>query len=107
MKTIVPRSPGSWGGYSGKGWDDGVFSTIKQVRVHMNLHISAISGIQIEYEKKDKTSFRTQLHAGDSACNFPLLTLSFEVRIRYSFFYFFVRNLLIESVIRFGMTPTM
>ncbi|XP_075088651.1 agglutinin-like isoform X1 [Nicotiana tabacum] len=69
MKTIVPRSPGPWGGYSGKGWDDGVFSTIKQVHIYMNLHISAISGIQIEYEKKDKTSFWSQLHGGLGAGN--------------------------------------
>ncbi|KAJ8530601.1 hypothetical protein K7X08_023482 [Anisodus acutangulus] len=65
MKTIVPRSAGPWGGCSGKGWDDGVFCTIKQLQVHMNLHISAISGIQIEYEKKlDKTLFWSQLHGG-------------------------------------------
>ncbi|XP_060194373.1 agglutinin-like isoform X2 [Lycium barbarum] len=68
MKTIVPRSAGPWGGYSGKGWDDGVFCTIKQVQVHMNLYSSAISGIQIEYEKElDKTSFWSQLHGGVGA----------------------------------------
>ncbi|KAL3372116.1 hypothetical protein AABB24_008582, partial [Solanum stoloniferum] len=63
MKTIVPKSAGPWGGCSGKGWDDGVFFTIKQVQVHEALHSSAISAIQIEYEKKlDKTSVWSQLH---------------------------------------------
>ncbi|XP_055835642.1 agglutinin-like [Solanum dulcamara] len=65
MKTIVPRSAGPWGGCSGKGWDDGVFCTIKQVQVHMDTHITAISGIQIEYLKKlDKTVFWSHLHGG-------------------------------------------
>ncbi|KAK4341721.1 hypothetical protein RND71_040222 [Anisodus tanguticus] len=54
MKYIQPRSPGPWGGYNGKGWDDGVFCNIKQVHVHMNTIIAAVSGIQIEYEKKNK-----------------------------------------------------
>lgn len=63
MKTIVPRSAGPWGGCSGKGWDDGVFCTIKQVQVHEALHSSVISAIQIEYENKlDKSSFWSQLH---------------------------------------------
>lgn len=70
MKTIVPRSAGPWGGCSGKGWDDGVFSTIKQVQVYMNTISSAISGIQIQYEKKlDKTLFWSQLHGGLGAGN--------------------------------------
>ncbi|XP_055835643.1 agglutinin-like [Solanum dulcamara] len=64
MKCIQPRSPGPWGGCSGKGWDDGVFCTIKQVHIYMNTIISAVSGIQIEYEKKDKTSVWSQLHGG-------------------------------------------
>lgn len=64
MKCIQPRSAGPWGGYNGKGWDDGVFCTIKQVHVHLNTIISAISGIQIAYEKKDKTSVWSQLHGG-------------------------------------------
>ncbi|PHT28375.1 hypothetical protein CQW23_32054 [Capsicum baccatum] len=70
MKTIVPRSAGPWGGCSGKGWDDGVFSTMKQVQVYMNTISSAISGIQIQYEKKlDKTLFWSQLHGGLGAGN--------------------------------------
>ncbi|KAH0684104.1 hypothetical protein KY285_021590 [Solanum tuberosum] len=64
MKCIQARSPGPWGGYSGKGWDDGVFCTIKQVHIYMNTIISAICGIQIEYEKKDKMSVWSQLHGG-------------------------------------------
>ncbi|KAM3304679.1 hypothetical protein P3S67_011545 [Capsicum chacoense] len=64
MKCIQPRSAGPWGGYSGKGWDDGVFCTINQVQVYMNSKISAISGIQIQYEKKNKTSVWSQLHGG-------------------------------------------
>ncbi|PHT51182.1 hypothetical protein CQW23_10929 [Capsicum baccatum] len=64
MKCIQPRSAGPWGGYSGKGWDDGVFCTINQVQVYMNTKISAISGIQIQYEKKNKASVWSQLHGG-------------------------------------------
>ncbi|CAN4093857.1 unnamed protein product [Withania somnifera] len=64
MKCIQPRSAGPWGGYSGKGWDDGVFCTIKKVQVYINTIISVISGIQIKYEKKNKTSVWSQLHGG-------------------------------------------
>ncbi|MCD9639211.1 hypothetical protein HAX54_023589 [Datura stramonium] len=79
MKTIVPRSAGPWGGCSGKSWDDGVFCTIKQVQVHMDSIKSAITGIQIEYEKKlDKTSFWSQLHGGLGFGNDPFRKINID-----------------------------
>ncbi|MFS7911676.1 putative jacalin-like lectin domain-containing protein [Helianthus anomalus] len=33
-RITIPRDAGPWGAGGGKPWDDGIFSTIKQIRVH-------------------------------------------------------------------------
>ncbi|MFS7911618.1 putative jacalin-like lectin domain-containing protein [Helianthus anomalus] len=59
----MPREVGPWGAGGGKPWDDGVFSTIKQVRVHVG-ELNAIYALQFEYLKKDGKSVFSQIHGG-------------------------------------------
>lgn len=51
----MPREAGPWGAGGGKPWDDGVFSTIKQVRVHVG-EMNVIYALQFEYLKRDSKS---------------------------------------------------
>lgn len=44
-----PILVGPWGGPDGFKWDDGVYSTIRQIVIS---HGAAIDSIQIEYDKK-------------------------------------------------------
>lgn len=44
-----PESVGPWGGNGGYSWDDGVYSTVRQLVV---VHGEGIDSIQIEYDKK-------------------------------------------------------
>ncbi|KAI3517290.1 hypothetical protein L1887_16503 [Cichorium endivia] len=62
--TRMPREAGPWGVSEGKLWDDGVFSNIKQVRVHVNISANVICAVQFEYVKKDSTSILSQMHGG-------------------------------------------
>ncbi|OIT33046.1 agglutinin, partial [Nicotiana attenuata] len=62
MITLVPRSAGPWGGCSGKPWDDGVFTTITRVILHVDTCFSAITGLEVHYVK-EKASRRS--HRGD------------------------------------------
>lgn len=60
----MPREAGPWGVSEGKLWDDGVFSNIKQVRVHVKISANFICAVQFEYVKKDSTSVLSQMHGG-------------------------------------------
>jgi hypothetical protein len=44
-----PVSVGPWGGSGGYSWDDGVYSTIRQLVI---VHGEGIDSIQIEYDKE-------------------------------------------------------
>ncbi|KAI7729345.1 hypothetical protein M8C21_004799, partial [Ambrosia artemisiifolia] len=64
MSTMaLAREPGPWGACGGKPWDDGVFSTIKQVRIRLG-ELNVIYGLQFEYLKSDGKSVLSQFHGG-------------------------------------------
>lgn len=43
-----PASVGPWGGQSGHTWDDGMYTTVRQIIV---AHGTGIDSIQVEYDK--------------------------------------------------------
>ncbi|KAI3496663.1 hypothetical protein L1887_39034 [Cichorium endivia] len=59
---------GTLGVSEGKLWDDGVFSSIKQVHVHVKNSANFICAVQFEYVKKYSTSVLSQMHGG--ACEY-------------------------------------
>ncbi|KAK1427343.1 hypothetical protein QVD17_16026 [Tagetes erecta] len=60
-RVEMPREVGPWGASGGKPWDDGVFSSVKQVSVYLGeLHM--IYALQFEYLKKDGKSVVSQIH---------------------------------------------
>lgn len=59
----MPRESGPWGACGGKLWDDGVFSAVKQVCVHLG-ELKVIYALQFEYMKKDGKSVLSQIHGG-------------------------------------------
>ncbi|KAI3460323.1 hypothetical protein Pfo_016986 [Paulownia fortunei] len=62
---LFPRSPGPWGSINGgREWDDGVFSAVKAIHVHVRYKTALISGVQFEYEKRDGTAFSSPMHGG-------------------------------------------
>ncbi|KAK9079286.1 hypothetical protein SSX86_000957 [Deinandra increscens subsp. villosa] len=64
MSTIaMARNAGPWGAGGGKPWDDGVFSTVKQVCIHVG-DLNVIYAIQFEYLKKNGKSVFSQIHGG-------------------------------------------
>ncbi|EYU34206.1 hypothetical protein ABFS82_03G029100 [Erythranthe guttata] len=55
IKDAFPRDPGPWGGISsGKKWDDGVFSAVKQIQLHVYERANAMNSIQFEYVTRDR-----------------------------------------------------
>lgn len=64
MKLAVPRDTGPWGGSGGKHWDDGVFSTVKQVDVHVEQALNVIRAVQLRCEKRDGQLVVTPSHGG-------------------------------------------
>ncbi|KAI7729340.1 hypothetical protein M8C21_004794, partial [Ambrosia artemisiifolia] len=62
-RMVMPRDVGPWGAGGGKSWDDGVFSTIKQVLVHVG-ELNVIYALQFEYQKRDGKSVLSQIHGG-------------------------------------------
>ncbi|KAK1427334.1 hypothetical protein QVD17_16017 [Tagetes erecta] len=73
----MPREAGPWGACGGKPWDDGVFSTIKQVRVHLG-ELNFIYALQFEYLKKDGKSVLSQIHGGTDGSKIELVDLDGE-----------------------------
>ncbi|KAL0314696.1 UNVERIFIED_CONTAM: Agglutinin [Sesamum angustifolium] len=64
FKDCVPRYPGPWGGCGGRHWDDGVFSAVKQIHVHVNAFV-CIRGIQFEYLGRDGSSTWSPCHGAN------------------------------------------
>jgi len=56
-----PISVGPWGAQQGLRWDDGVYSTVRQLVI---THGAGIDSIQIEYDKKG-TSIWSDKHGGN------------------------------------------
>lgn len=55
-----PVAVGPWGGQSGSNWDDGVYTTVKQIII---THGACIDSIQIEYDKQG-SSVWSDKHGG-------------------------------------------
>ncbi|XAR61765.1 hypothetical protein NMG60_11016276, partial [Bertholletia excelsa] len=64
VKMVVPRDPGPWGAALGKQWDDGVFSTVKQVRVLLASDVNVIRSVQIKYQKANGEVVWSPRHGG-------------------------------------------
>lgn len=62
MNAVVPRGVGPWGGNGGKQWDDGVFSSIHELHLHVG--DSAVHAIQLFYESSEGKIVRSQKHGG-------------------------------------------
>ncbi|KAL9994815.1 putative jacalin-like lectin domain-containing protein [Helianthus debilis subsp. tardiflorus] len=62
-QTTFSRDAGPWGVGGGKPWDDGVFSAIKQVRVHEG-ELNVIYALQFEYLKSDGKSVLSKIYGG-------------------------------------------
>ncbi|WCJ35247.1 Jacalin-related lectin 3 [Euphorbia peplus] len=94
---------GPWGGQNGVRWDDGVYSTIKQVII---CHGAAVDSIQFEYDKKG-TSVWSDKHGGTGGIrtnkvqfDYPdeyLVSVSGHVGCVVDFGPILVRSLMFES----------
>lgn len=82
----MPRDAGPWGACGGKAWDDGVFSTIKQVGVYLGYHQNVIYAIQFEYLKSNGKILSSQIHGDTDAADEVVLVCTNTVK--YTLFYF-------------------
>ncbi|MFS7911627.1 putative jacalin-like lectin domain-containing protein [Helianthus anomalus] len=73
-RVVMPRDVGPWGAGGGKAWDDGVFSTIKQVHVHVGA-LNVIYALQFEYQKRDGKSILSQIHGGTDGLEIKTVNL--------------------------------
>ncbi|PWA73033.1 Mannose-binding lectin [Artemisia annua] len=63
-KMALPRDAGPWGASGGKPWDDGVYSAVKQVHVHIGVSLNVINAIEFEYVKSDGKTIWSHMHGG-------------------------------------------
>ncbi|XP_024972018.1 agglutinin-like [Cynara cardunculus var. scolymus] len=63
-RMSMPREAGPWGVSGGKPWDDGVFSTVKQVHVHVGESLKVIYSVQFKYVKWDAKVVLSPMHGG-------------------------------------------
>ncbi|XP_010533571.1 PREDICTED: jacalin-related lectin 3 isoform X2 [Tarenaya hassleriana] len=68
-----PTSVGPWGGQSGSPWDDGVYSSVRQIVI---AHGSGIDSIQIEYDKNGKSVWGDK-HGGKGGNKFDKVKLEY------------------------------
>ncbi|KAF9614607.1 hypothetical protein IFM89_019584 [Coptis chinensis] len=66
---------GPWGGPGGGGWDDGVFSTIKQIQVVRGIRM--ILSIQTEYCAKNGDSIWSERHGYTGADTVDTIQLDY------------------------------
>ncbi|KAJ9560888.1 hypothetical protein OSB04_006048 [Centaurea solstitialis] len=75
-RMSIPRGAGPWGTSKGaKPWDDGVFSTIKVVRVHVGGSPNVIHAIQFEYVDSNAKTVLSPMHGGTSGDKMELVNL--------------------------------
>ncbi|KAI3762855.1 hypothetical protein L1987_53297 [Smallanthus sonchifolius] len=79
MLMTMPRGTGPWGAgwETSIPWDDGVFSAIKQVRVHVG-EVNVIYALEFEYLKKDGNSVLSQIHGATNGSKVELVNLDGE-----------------------------
>ena len=82
MKAVVPRGPGPWGGHGGKEWDDGVFSGIRELHLHVG--DSVIHAIRVLYESRDGKPVWSHKHggAGGDKINTVIFFFFFLIRLK-------------------------
>ncbi|CAN6805074.1 unnamed protein product, partial [Brassica oleracea] len=68
-----PASVGPWGGQSGHAWDDGTFTTVRQIVI---AHGYSIDSIQIEYDKNG-TSVWSEKRGGKGGIKFDKVKLDY------------------------------
>lgn len=68
-----PTSVGPWGGQSGSPWDDGVYSTVRQIVI---AHGSGVDSVQIEYDKNGKSVWGDK-HGGKGGNKFDKVKLDY------------------------------
>ncbi|KAM3749711.1 hypothetical protein ACB098_05G208000 [Castanea mollissima] len=87
MVLPVPRGPGPWGGHGGMEWDDGVFSAIRELQLHVG--DSVIHAIRVLYESRDGKPVWSQKHGGEGGdqVNTIKLEVSKEFLVRIVGFY--------------------
>ncbi|XP_050366078.1 jacalin-related lectin 3 [Argentina anserina] len=66
-------SVGPWGGHNGLMWDDGVYSTVRQLVI---AHGSGVDSIQIEYDSKG-CSFWSDRHGGNGGWKTDMVKLDY------------------------------
>ncbi|KAK9270749.1 hypothetical protein L1049_026332 [Liquidambar formosana] len=69
----TPISVGPWGGQNGIRWDDGVYSTVRQLVI---VHGAGIDSIQIEYDKKG-SSVWSERHGGNGGSKTSKVNLDY------------------------------
>uniref|UniRef100_A0A7N2M424 Jacalin-type lectin domain-containing protein n=2 Tax=Quercus lobata TaxID=97700 RepID=A0A7N2M424_QUELO len=79
MKAVVPRGPGPWGGHGGKEWDDGVFSGIRELHLHVG--DSVIHAIRVLYESRDGKPVWSHKHGG--AGGDKINTIKFDISTEF------------------------
>ncbi|KAK3219991.1 hypothetical protein Dsin_013961 [Dipteronia sinensis] len=60
MNVDALREAGPWGGNKGKSWDDGVFSAVEQVHVHVGNGM--VHAVQFFYGSRDGKSVWSKMH---------------------------------------------
>ncbi|KFK44089.1 hypothetical protein AALP_AA1G214700 [Arabis alpina] len=68
-----PASVGPWGGQSGHAWDDGMYTTVRQIIIS---HGSVIDSIQVEYDKNG-SSVWSEKRGGKGGKNFDKVKLDY------------------------------
>ncbi|OMO75253.1 Mannose-binding lectin [Corchorus olitorius] len=68
-----PVSVGPWGGQGGSPWDDGVYSTVRQLVI---AHGAGIDSIQIEYDNKGN-SIWSRKHGGEAGSKIDKVKLDY------------------------------
>ncbi|PIM97586.1 hypothetical protein CDL12_29942 [Handroanthus impetiginosus] len=66
---LLPRSPGPWGIINGgREWDDGVFSAVKRIQVHVRPigFVDVITAVRFEYQKRNGPYFWSRIHGTDN-----------------------------------------
>ncbi|KAJ0785913.1 putative jacalin-like lectin domain-containing protein [Helianthus annuus] len=79
----LPRDAGPWGACGGQPWDDGVFSAIKQVRIHLG-ELNVIHGLQFMYLKSDGKPVMSRIHGGTDGAEINLVNLDDNGYVSYS-----------------------
>ncbi|CAA7013568.1 unnamed protein product [Microthlaspi erraticum] len=68
-----PASVGPWGGQSGHTWDDGMYTTVRQIIV---AHGTGIDSIQVEYDRNG-SSVWSEKRGGKGGANFDKVKLDY------------------------------